>query len=140
MTRTEFEIIATALGPVVREYVTEILAEVVTRITVVDTQLAGLITTTTEIGMMRERLAVVETRPPQPGPPGPEGAPGPPGKDGASVEYCGTFVPDRVYTVGQLVTLDGSIWHCNNDATTTRPGDGTRAWTLACKRGKDGKA
>jgi hypothetical protein len=88
---------------------------------------------------------VIETRPPQPGPPGQDGAPGPPGhdgKDGADgspgLEFCGVFLEGQTYDRGQLVTCAGSSWHCN-EPTTTRPGDGAKAWTLMVKRGRDGK-
>jgi hypothetical protein len=40
------------------------------------------------------------------------------------------------YHEGNLVTHDGSMWHCNQE-TTQRPGSGPD-WTLAIKRGRDG--
>jgi hypothetical protein len=142
MTRTELDIIATALAPVVRDYVTATIAEVGLRVQGLDVQLAGLVTATTEIGTMRERLAVLETRPPTPGPPGQDGAPGPPGHDGADgkpgLEWCGVFVDGQSYDRGQLVTWAGAAWHCN-ELTTTKPGEGSKAWTLMVKRGRDGK-
>jgi hypothetical protein len=94
---------------------------------------------TTEIGLMRERLAVVETRPSQPGPAGQDGAPGPAGADGKpGLEWCGVYVDSHPYECGQLVTWGGSTWHCN-EATTTKPGEGSKAWSLMVKRGRDGK-
>lgn len=42
------------------------------------------------------------------------------------------------YQKGETVTWGGSVWHCN-EATDTKPGEGG-AWTLAVKRGRDGKA
>jgi hypothetical protein len=39
---------------------------------------------------------------------------------------------------GDVVTFGGSMWHCNA-ATEEKPGDGSAAWTLAAKRGRDGK-
>jgi hypothetical protein len=144
MTAEELAALVEGIAPVVRDVVQAALAEVTTRVQVVDTQLAGLVTATTEVGVMRDRLVALETRPLLPGPPGPDGAPGPPGKDGApGLEYCGVFADGQVYNVGQIVTAGGSAWHCN-EATTTRPGDGAKAWTLMVKRGrdygKDGKA
>jgi hypothetical protein len=36
------------------------------------------------------------------------------------------------------VTWAGSEWHCHT-TTTTKPGEGSKAWTLKVKRGRDGK-
>lgn len=92
-----------------------------------------------ELATVRERIAVLETRPPVPGP---AGEPGPPGKDGADgkpgLAYVGVYQDGKAYEPGELVTWAGSCWHCN-EATRTRPGDGSPAWTLAVKRGRDGK-
>lgn len=63
--------------------------------------------------------------------------PGPPGKPGLA--YCGVFVAGKTYEKGDCVTYAGSLWHCDADATTTRPGDGAPGWTLTVKRGRDGK-
>jgi hypothetical protein len=41
------------------------------------------------------------------------------------------------YKRGATVTWGGSLWHCNK-ATDTKPGD-SGDWTLAAKRGRDGK-
>lgn len=88
---------------------------------------------------LRERAAVLETRPLLAGPPG---DPGPAGKDGADgkpgLAYLGVHQDGKTYDVGELVTWAGSAWHCN-EATTTKPGDGSKAWTLMVKRGRDGK-
>lgn len=45
--------------------------------------------------------------------------------------YCGRWSADRAYDRGDIVTIGGSHWHCN-DATTDRPGE-TAAWTLSVK-------
>jgi hypothetical protein len=82
---------------------------------------------------MHTRVAALETRALVPGPPGPPGRDGVPG-----LEYRGVFVDGASYAAGDLVTWAGSAWHCN-DATTTKPGDGAKAWTLMVKRGRDGK-
>jgi hypothetical protein len=82
---------------------------------------------------MRDRVAALETRALVPGPPGPPGRDGVPG-----LEYRGVFLEGSTYAAGDLVTWAGSAWHCN-DATTTKPGDGAKAWTLMVKRGRDGK-
>jgi hypothetical protein len=42
------------------------------------------------------------------------------------------------YDRGDMVTWHGSLWHCN-EPTTDPPGDGVPAWTLAAKRGADGR-
>jgi len=97
---------------------------------------------TKDIGAMRERIAVVETRPAVPGPKGDPGDPGKDGKDGApglaGLSYEGVYQEGKSYDVGNLVTWGGSMWHAN-DTTTTKPGEGSKDWTLTVKRGRDGK-
>jgi hypothetical protein len=94
---------------------------------------------TKELGGLRERVAILEVRPVLPGPPG---DPGPPGRDGvdgkAGLTYCGVFVDGKAYELGDVTTWAGSTWHCN-EPTETKPGDGSKAWTLMVKRGRDGK-
>ena len=43
------------------------------------------------------------------------------------------------YQKGDTVTYGGSLWHCNQDGTTQKPDDGSKAWTLAAKRGRDAR-
>lgn len=50
--------------------------------------------------------------------------------------YCGVFKEAEEYVPGDMVTWAGSLWHCDK-ATTDKPG--TDAWTLAVKKGRDGK-
>ncbi|MNL68407.1 hypothetical protein D3C87_1931240 [compost metagenome] len=41
-----------------------------------------------------------------------------------------------------MVTFGGSLWHFNgaeDGGEASKPGDGSKAWTLAAKRGRDGK-
>lgn len=100
---------------------------------------------TDTIVTLRERVAVLEVRPSLPGPPG---EPGPAGKDGtngldgkdgtAGLSFEGVYQEGKSYEFGHLVTWGGSSWHCN-ESTTTKPGDGSKAWTLMVKRGRDGK-
>jgi hypothetical protein len=47
---------------------------------------------------------------------------------------------DGTYETGDVVTWDGSTWHCN-ETTTTRPETvaGAKAWTMMTKRGAAGK-
>lgn len=52
--------------------------------------------------------------------------------------YRGVYLDGKTYERGDGVTWAGSEWHCN-EATSTRPGDGSKAWTLKVKRGRDGK-
>jgi hypothetical protein len=92
-----------------------------------------------DVGGLRERVAVVETHEPMPGPPGPAGPPGVDGQDGRpGMEFKGTYTPGKTYARGDVTNWDGSGWHCN-ETTTARPGDGSKAWTLFVKRGRDGK-
>jgi hypothetical protein len=52
--------------------------------------------------------------------------------------YRGIWKDAEGYEPGDMVTWDGSLWHCNA-ATTERPGGTAPDWTLAAKRGRDGK-
>jgi hypothetical protein len=52
--------------------------------------------------------------------------------------YRGVFT-EREYERGDTVTWAGSLWHCDAVKTTEKPGDGSTSWTLAAKRGRDGK-
>jgi hypothetical protein len=53
-----------------------------------------------------------------------------------TVIYRNVFKEGEQYETGDMVTWGGSLWHCDK-ATTSKPG--TEDWTLACKRGRDGK-
>lgn len=101
-----------------------------------------LATVQAKVFEVSERVAVVETRPQLPGPagePGPAGKDGLDGKDGtAGLSFEGVYQEGKSYDLGHLVTWAGSSWHCN-EPTTTKPGDGSKAWTLMVKRGRDGK-
>lgn len=55
-----------------------------------------------------------------------------------TMQYKGVFSEGTTYRAGECVTWAGSLWHAN-EATAERPGDGSKAWTLAVKRGRDGK-
>ena len=97
---------------------------------------------------LQERIAVAEVRPLLPGPPGKDGLngkdgergkDGAPGKDGlAGLSFEGVYQEGKSYDAGNLVTWAGSSWHCN-EPTTTKPGEGSKAWTLMVKRGRDGR-
>lgn len=126
-----------------------------------------------ECAVMRERVAIVESRAAVPGPAGPAGKDGANGQDGLGwgdlvvvqgddertftfqgerdgrVKTFGTFtVPAQIYrgvwndsqgyAKGDSVTHAGSEWHAN-EPTTAKPGEGSKAWTLKVKRGRDGR-
>lgn len=121
------------------------------------------------IAAVSERLAVVETRGSMPGPAGEKGKDGADGlgfddlvleqlgERGLTVKavrgdrvkdigtltfpvdiYRGVYVEGKAYERGDGVTWGGSEWHCN-ESTSSKPGDGSKAWTLKVKRGRDGK-
>ena len=54
-------------------------------------------------------------------------------------KYCGVWSEQQPeYQVGNFVTHQGSLWHCNCAGTMARPGT-SRTWTLAVKRGASAK-
>jgi hypothetical protein len=139
------------------------LLPIVARLETVDARVNDL--AVKELGTLRERVAVVETRPPVPGPPGP------PGKDGVSVKdldlsydgarrftvkllnddapqersimLAGILMHRGVwaaggYEAGDVVTWSGGSWHCTAATTTGKPGE-SPDWVLIVKRGRDGK-
>ena len=70
---------------------------------------------------------------------GKDGADGRDGKDGSpGLTYRGIFASGTVYAKGDIVTWNGSAWHCV-DGTTSKPGDGAPGWTLMVKHGRDAK-
>lgn len=52
--------------------------------------------------------------------------------------YRGVWTAGKTYERGDGVTWAGSVWHANT-TTTSKPGDGSPTWTLAVKRGGDGR-
>ena len=66
------------------------------------------------------------------------------------LKYCDVWKEGTEYTRGNFVSWGGSVWHCNgalsNDSddkiiyipTKAKPGQ-SQDWTLAVKRGRDGK-
>ena len=120
---------------------------------------------TKDLGVLRERVAVVETRAPIPGPPGKDGRDGLSLKDfdlsydghrnmsvtlrnadaaeTRSVKLAGVLVHHNVWTPGEyeagdLVTWSGGSWHCSAERTIAKPGE-SPVWVLIVKRGRDGK-
>jgi integrin beta 3 len=172
MTPEELAAIVHGMTPVIRDYVARMVGPLAHRMTVAETQLAAVVTQTTAVGPLRERVAVLETLAPVPGPPGPAGRDGDNGVDGLGFEdlsvtqrdersfvitaaqgarvkeigtasfpvalYRGVWTEGKTYDPGDSVTWSGSEWHCQT-TTATKPGDGSKAWTLKVKRGRDGK-
>ena len=53
--------------------------------------------------------------------------------------YRGVFKSGDEYLTGDTVTWGGSLWHCD-EQTQDKPGEtGSKGWTLAAKRGRDGR-
>lgn len=53
--------------------------------------------------------------------------------------YRGVFKAGSDYQPGDTVTWGGSLWHCD-DETSYKPGElNSKGWTLAAKRGRDGR-
>lgn len=53
--------------------------------------------------------------------------------------YKGVFKSCQEYLPGDTVTWGGSLWHCD-EQTQDKPGEtGSKGWTLATKRGRDGR-
>jgi integrin beta 3 len=50
--------------------------------------------------------------------------------------YRGVYHEGTEYERGDVVTWGGSLWHCD-EPTKEKPG--TDSWTLAAKKGRDGK-
>lgn len=120
------------------------------------------------VGDLRERVAVLETRAPVPGPPGTNGTDGADGLgfDDLSVDfdgdrtlaftlsrggvvksfpvvlpflkYQGAYAEGVPYVVGDVVTSGGNAWHCQKP-TTLRPGDSVATWKMMVRKGRDGR-
>jgi hypothetical protein len=56
-------------------------------------------------------------------------------------KWVGVWNESTEYKAGNFVTWDGSIWHADIDSRGVRPGPttGGKIWTLAGKRGRDGR-
>lgn len=55
------------------------------------------------------------------------------------MKYSGVWTPERGYVAGEFVTDQGSVWHCNAPCVGVRPSADHETWTLAVKKGKDGR-
>ena len=59
-----------------------------------------------------------------------------------NLTYLGVYDGGRIYVPGECVTWDGGMCVCR-ERTAVRPaydGQATRVWTLAVKRGRDGRS
>ncbi|WP_417585124.1 hypothetical protein [Pelagibacterium sp.] len=54
--------------------------------------------------------------------------------------YRGVYKEGQEYERGDTVTWGGSLWHCDAEKTIEKPDSAQKHWTLAAKRGRDGKA
>lgn len=50
--------------------------------------------------------------------------------------YCGIYKEGEQHVPGDLVTWGGCLWHCDAE---TKDKPGTEHWTMAVKKGRDGK-
>lgn len=53
--------------------------------------------------------------------------------------YRGVFKSGEVYQPGDTVTWGGSMWHCDEESGDKPGENGSKGWTLATKRGRDGR-
>lgn len=53
--------------------------------------------------------------------------------------YRGVYQDGSTYQKGDTVTWGGSLWHCDADETAEKPDCAGKHWTLAAKKGRDGK-
>jgi hypothetical protein len=53
--------------------------------------------------------------------------------------YRFVYDPAKSYEQCDVVTFGGSHWYCNAEVPTTKPGSGSKEWTLSVKCGRDGK-
>jgi hypothetical protein len=163
VTKVEAATLGRIVVSAVREYVTRQLDGVAREMR------SAWITMKDDVATVRERVAVVEVKPLIPGPVGPAGRDGVDGVGfddlivehdgeraftfkcvrGDVVKALGTFtlpipiyrkvwIEGRTYEPCDRVTWAGSEWHCET-ATTTKPGDGSKAWVLSVKHGRDAK-
>jgi hypothetical protein len=53
-------------------------------------------------------------------------------------KFVGIWTQGTDYVARNVVSYGGSLWHCNESGTKDKPGT-SAAFTLCCKRGKDGR-
>jgi len=59
-------------------------------------------------------------------------------KHRGELSYRGPWKEGEAYSPGAFVTFAGSMWHANESNASVKPGS-SPVWTLAVKRGRDGK-
>jgi len=169
MTEAEVAAIVEGIAPITAEAIQRATAGLVQRQLMLEAEVARLAAAAADSGVLRERVATLEARAPVPGPPGPAGRDGADGvgfedlgvaqtdersftitavrgdrvKDIGTARfavalYRGVWTEGRTYEPGDSVTWAGSEWHCQASCAT-KPGDGSKTWTLKVKRGRDGK-
>ena len=57
----------------------------------------------------------------------------------ATPKYCGVWKHDETYSLGDMATRDGHVWHCCVESTTLEPGKANNHWVLAVRRGNNVK-
>ncbi len=92
MTNEDLAAIVEGIAPVIVDLVTQSQVEMQQQQVATAAQIAQLVEATKEIGTMRERLAVLETRALVPGPPGPAGRDG---VDGVGFDDLGVTRRER---------------------------------------------
>lgn len=157
-----------SLADVIVATVKQAIAPLASHVRAIDERIVRVERSADELAAMRDRVLVLETRAPLPGPAGKDGAPGADGLgfDDLSVDfdgdrtlalkftrgavektfpivlpmlrYQGIYQYGFAYVIGDVVTSGGAAWHCQQP-TTLRPGDGVGAWRLMVKPGRDGK-
>ena len=53
-------------------------------------------------------------------------------------EYCGVWAPGQTYRKFSTATFEGHSWVAR-ETTSEQPGNGSTAWTLQVRRGKQGR-
>lgn len=132
MTPEELAALVNGMTPVIRDYVARMVGPLAHRMTVAETQLAAVVTQTTAVGPLRERVAVLETLAPVPGPPGPAGRDGKNGVDGLGYDELALETIDDTTVVvkatrGERVKTIGSVTF--PAATFVGDYDASRAYT-----------
>jgi hypothetical protein len=57
-----------------------------------------------------------------------------------TLKYLGTWSADESYNIGDVVTRQGSMWHCHTNHCRSMPGDdGGIGWRLCVKSGRDAR-
>lgn len=56
-----------------------------------------------------------------------------------NTKYCEIWRSENSYMRGDIVTYGGSGWVAKENSTGDKPGDGSKAWQLFTKKGRDGR-